>query len=117
MVRRLQLKKRWRLMLGCGIVVFGLLWWLTSAIGVPQVRRAIVESMPVSPSFTDVSREALPKVLGPVYYCRAAAWAPFLIQVEFGWNSGPLRGDGGAALYVWLFGLRFRACEYSHWAV
>jgi hypothetical protein len=116
MAWRPTLKKRWRLILVCGVVLYALLWWLTHIFGVPQVRRAEVKAMPVTSLFMDVSGATGRRAAGPQYFCRAAAQAPFLVRVEQGWVKGPLNGDGGSVLYLWFFGVTIRTLEYSQWA-
>jgi len=34
---------------------------------------------------------------------------------DYGWQGGPLYGDGGSTLYLWFFGRTFRIRELEHW--
>ena len=110
------MSKRVRLFLSCGLSLYGLLWFLTHVFGAPQVRQEKVGKFSRFPEFTDISKIGGQRVSGPVYYCRTATYLPFVVQVEYGWSSGPFSGDGGTTLYVWVFGLTFPFWEHSHWS-
>jgi hypothetical protein len=116
--------------------LYGLLWWLTSALGVPAARVVALRAMGDIPasgvdiSTADSSRRyssQYPHPKGsswhtytnapPWYYCHGSAYAPLLIRIDYGWKSGPLRGDGGSAWHVWVFGAVFRAYEFQRWAI
>src|SRR5216110_2504873 len=90
-------------------------WLLTQFIGAPQVHRAAVATMPITPSFTEISRATPQHVTGPIYYCSAVAYAPFLVRADYGWHAGGETGDGASAFYLWIFGLTFRLHEFGHW--
>jgi hypothetical protein len=89
-----------------------------SFVGVTTVSHTVVASMPIRSgwSYTDVARNVRTGKRLPIYYCRAVAYAPFVVRADYGWQSGPLSGDGGSALYLWLFGSVFRIRELDHWA-
>ena len=96
-------------------VLYGMLWWITGVTGVSRTRAAALRAMgEIPPSWTDVSYAAAPPTNGPTYFCRASAYAPFLVRVDYGWVSDPLRGDGGSAWYLWVCGAVFRAYEFCH---
>ncbi len=89
-----------------GVVAAGLycsLWFFTHLFGAHQVRSCAIQAMNV-PKGT------------PVVSCSTRAYAPFLIRADYGWQSGPVYGDGGSALYLWFFGRSFRIWELDHWA-
>jgi hypothetical protein len=65
--------------------------------------------------WVDVSYGAPGKSKGLVYYCRASAYAPFLVRADYVFVSGPLLGDGGSSFYFWGFGAVIRICEFQHW--
>ncbi len=94
------------------IIFLGL---LTEFIGAPQVHKVVVATMPIKPSFTEISRDNTQRVAGPVYYCSAVAYAPFLVRVDYGWNAGGETGGGASAFYFWIFGITFRVHEFGHW--
>ena len=112
------------------------LWWLTAAFGVPASRAVALNAMGLLPaSAVDISspnsehlysmqrkgqKSNSSQTFGdapPWYYCRASPYAPFLIRIDYGWATGPLRGDGGGVWYLWAFGAVFRAYEFAHWAM
>lgn len=103
-------KRRLGLVVVAVLLYLGL-WFLTHRLGAPQVRAVVVEGMQVS---LDVSRRT-GQAKDPVYWCSASAYAPFVVHTEYGWQGGPIYGDGGTALYVWFFGRAFRVRELSHW--
>jgi hypothetical protein len=107
--------RRRALVLVVGLVLYNGLWFLTHLFGAPQVRNIAVQAMRVPPHYRDVSgREE--RIAGPAYYCSSRAYGPFLVRADYGWHAGPLSGDGGRALYLWLFGRAFRIRELEHWA-
>jgi hypothetical protein len=93
-------------------------WFVTHFAGVPSLWRAVTASMPVTSSFayTDVPRRVRGGTDGPIYFCRATAYAPFLVRADYRWRSGPLSGSGRSALYLWFFGYTSRVRELEHWA-
>lgn len=117
--------------------LYGLLWWLTSVMGVSATRAVALRAMGDIPtsgvdiSTADAARRYSLQYPHPAkgsswhtytnapawYYCRASAYAPFLIRVDYGWATGPLRGDGGSVWHLWAFGAVFRAYEFEHWAI
>jgi|SRR5882672_9024429 len=105
---------RWLLVLVSASALYAGLWFLTLRVGAPQIRSIVVEAMHVPPNYIDVSQRR-DHVTGPVYYCSSRAYAPFFVRADYGWQGGPLYGDGGSALYLWLFGRAFRIRELQHW--
>lgn len=99
----------------CFVVLYAGLWFPTQRFGPSQVRAVAVEAMRVPAHFIDVSGRTN-RVAGPVYYCTTRAYAPLFVRADYGWHAGPLSGDGGSALYLWLFGRTFRIRELEHWA-
>jgi len=96
--------------------IYGLLWASTAIFGVLKTRAVALGSMgEISTDSVDVSYGTTMKSKGPVYYCRASAYAPFLVRTDYGFVSRPLRGDGGSVLYFWGFGAVFRIWEFQHW--
>jgi hypothetical protein len=116
MTRQRQFTKKRFYFFATAVAVYALLWFVTHRIGAPQVRSAVVEVIQKPSGSTDVSQRIDERVAGPVYWCVASAYAPLMVRVEYGWQSGPLYGDGGSALYLWLFGRAFRIHELEHWA-
>ncbi len=110
--RRLLTKKRLAVLVGL-LALYGSLWFITLRYGVPQVNRSAVEAMRVPSSYTDISDGRV--ATGGVYYCRSRVYAPLLVHTEYGWHGGPLYGDGGRAIYLWLGGASFRVQELEHW--
>src|SRR5262245_52290234 len=94
-----KLRRRWRLILTCAVILYGSLWWLTHKFGIAQVRSRVVASYPAS--WTDITYTGNRSARPTVYYSRAVAWAPFLVRVHYDWARGPLEGDGGRVLYLW----------------
>lgn len=90
-------------------------WYLTHLYGVPQVRSAVAKTMRFSPEYTKLPKRP-PAFTGPCYYCSSEFYAPFLVQVDYGWHGGPLYGGGGTALYLWFFGHTYRMQELGQWA-
>ena len=99
------------------LVVTGILLWLvTQFFGAPQIHRVAVATMPVTTSFTELSRNTPHSVTGPVYWCTEVAYAPFLVRANYGWVAGSLTGGGADVLYLWIFGMTFRLHEFGNWA-
>ena len=92
------------------------MWLLTQVRGAPAVRNVVLAAIEVPDSCTNVSHATTMPGVGE-YCCRAAAYGPFLVRVDYGWVSGPMRGDGGSVLYSWLLGPIFRVYEFRHWMV
>ena len=98
------------------VVLYGVLWLLTAAVGAPKTRMVALRAMREIPaSWTDTSYGDAPKTKGPTYFCRASAYAPFLVRIDYGWVSGPLTGDGGSVWYFWTIGSALRVYEFEHW--
>ncbi|MGA2242014.1 MAG: hypothetical protein ABSH11_08235 [Verrucomicrobiota bacterium] len=115
--RRRYFTKKLLMFFAAAVVLYVGLWFLTDFAGVPKTRTVALRAMRDIPSsWTDISRIPASQTKGPTYYCRASAYAPFLIRVDYGWVSGPLTGDGGSVWYLWIFGAVFRAHEFSHWS-
>jgi hypothetical protein len=95
-------------------VPYAALWFLTGYAGLADVRRTVLATMQIPPNSTDIS-DGRNEVVGPVHYCTVRAYAPFLVRADYGWQRGKLSGDGGSALYVWIYGFRFRLRELDHW--
>jgi hypothetical protein len=110
-------KRTWFWLL-CAVAVYLVLWELTQLAGMPAVDRMVRAGMPIDSSYayTGIPRQVKHATTGPIYYCRATAYAPFLVGVEYGWQSEALRGDGGTTMYFWFFGLTTRIGETEHWA-
>ena len=62
-----------------------------------------------------VTSSAVADTSTPIRFCRAVAYAPFLVHGSYGWRSGSLGGQGGSALYLWFFGATLRVHELSCW--
>jgi hypothetical protein len=88
-------------------------------VGGPQVRDVAVNAMHLPEGlagFTEVSEVHKASHSGRIFYCRAFAYAPFVVRVDHGWADGPLSGDGGSELYLWMPGAKLRFYELEHWA-
>ena len=91
-------------------------WLLTQFVGVRQVEKTAIGTMPAFvKSFTRVSRENSHQVVTRHYYCRAIAYAPFLIRADYGWWEGHDVGEGTTAFYLWIFGISIRLREFTDW--
>ena len=116
--------------------LYGLLWWLTATVGAPGTRAVALRAMgDIAASGVDISSPDAERrytmqykaqkkgswhTFGdapPWYYCRASAYAPFLVRIDYGWATGRLRGDGGSVWHLWVFGVVFRAYEFDHWMI
>lgn len=109
-------RRRWLRLFGVA-AAYLLLWELTQLVGMPAVVRKVRTSMPINSSsnYTDVLRNVKSATNGPIYFCRATAYAPFVVRAEYGWHGGPLIGDGGTSLYFWFFGFTTHIKEPAHW--
>jgi hypothetical protein len=110
---RLFTKKRLRLFAALVLLYAGL-WFVTHRFGAPQVRAFAVDAMHAPSHYTETSQQTN-RFSGRFYWCSTRAYAPFLVYADYGWQGGPLYGDGGSALYLWLFGRTFRIRELEHW--
>jgi hypothetical protein len=109
---------RWVRRFSLFLVVYGFLWLVTWFFGVSQTRNAGLRELgDISAGWSDISRGRSPSTRSPWYYCRASAYGPFLVRVDYGWVSDPMTGDGGSVWYFWLFGRAFRVHEFDHWMV
>ena len=99
------------------VALYVFFWFVTHFFGVPNVYHTVKSSMPITASFayTDVPRRVRGSTDGPIYFCRAIAYAPFLVRGDYGWQSGPLSGEGGSSLYLWFCGYTLRIRELEHW--
>lgn len=100
--------------------VYCMLWLVTSLAGCAEVRDRVLKAMALpapAHEFVDVtSAIAPPRLVGKVYYCRAVAYAPFVVQVDYGWGAGPLSGEGGRTLYLWVVVTSVRLYDLAHWS-
>jgi hypothetical protein len=97
-----------------------ILWVLTHFVGGPRVRDVAVNAMHLPDGlsgFTEVSPVHRASHNGRTYFCRAFAYAPFVVRVDHGWATGPLSGDGGSELYLWVPGVKLSFYELEHWAI
>lgn len=104
--------------LGC--VTYAILWALTHFVGGPQLRTLSVSAMNLPnglAGFAEVSPGHHTSGNSRTYFCRAFAYAPFVVRVDHGWVAGPLTGDGGSELYLWVPGTKLRIYELDHWAI
>jgi hypothetical protein len=95
------------------------MWLLTQLVGTVRVREDVFGAM-ILPGdlrdFEDVTHSDRPlKTDAKVYWCRAVAYAPFVIHVDYGWTAGPLTGRGGSAVYVWLLKSTVRVYQIWCW--
>jgi len=111
---RIFTKKRLILFVAVGLTYAGL-WFLTRQFGVPQVRAFAIHAMHTPSGYTEAPQPTN-RFDGRFYWCSTHAYAPFLVYGDYGWQGGPLYGDGGSALYLWFFGRTFRIRELDHWA-
>ena len=96
------------------------LWALTHFIGAPQLRIVSISEMNLPnglAGFSEVPQGHPTSGKGRTYFCRAFAYAPFVVRVDHGWATGPKSGDGGSELYVWAPGTKLRIYELDHWAM
>jgi hypothetical protein len=103
------------LVLATALILYAGLWFLTHQFGSPQVRSVVVAAMHSTDYHADWSQQTN-RFSGRFYWCSTRAYAPFLVYANYGWQGGPLYGDGGSALYLWFFGRSIRIRELEHWA-
>lgn len=108
-------KKRFFILVAVVAIIYVQLWFLTYRFGVPQVREVALGEMHKPAGYTEVSRPT-GQTAGGIYWCNTRAYGPLLVRAEYGWRGGPLYGDGGRTLYLWLFGHSYRIRELEHWA-
>jgi hypothetical protein len=99
---------------------YAILWALTHFVGGPQVRNLSLSAMHLPDGlsgFTETSQVHRPSDNSRTYFCRAFAYAPFVVRIDHGWASGSLSGDGGSELYLWAPGVKFRIYELDHWGI
>lgn len=101
-------------------VAYVVLWALTYFVGGEQLRTLSVGAMNLPNGlvgFTEVPLDHSVHVGSRVYFCRALAYGPFVVRIDHGWATGPLSGDGGSELYVWVPGVKLRIYELGHWTM
>jgi len=111
--------RRWFIGL-CVAGLYGTMWFLTHVRGTTQIREAVLAAMVLAgdrSEFEDVTHSERPPKLGSkLYSCRAVAYGPLIVRVDYGWGAGPLTGGGGSALYIWLIGRSFQVCKLDEWS-
>ena len=101
-------------------VTYTVLWAVTHIVGAPEVRNLSVSTMNLPnglTGFTEASLGNHSSIKGRTYFCRAFACAPFVVRVDHGWAAGPLTGDGGSELYLWVPRIKLRIYELDRWAI
>jgi hypothetical protein len=88
---RFQITKRRIAVLLSAILIYGMLWLVTSLYGAAYTRNAVVDELKPAPQ------------LQQNFYCKAYAYAPFLVRIDYGCVIGPLTGGGGCKWYLWFF--------------
>lgn len=134
-MRRFRFTRRRVVVLLAITTLYGLLWWLTAIFGAPATRAVAFQAMDVPADWLDVSsREAADlyherykyqppgtwhtySQAPPSFYCRASAYAPFLVRIDYGWATGPARGEFGSVWYLWVFGAVVRGYEWDHGSI
>jgi hypothetical protein len=91
------------------------LWFVTHQFGAAQVRAVAVEAMHRPSQYSETSPQRTNLFGSRFYWCTVRAYAPFILHADYGWQGGPLYGDGGSALYLWFFGPTFRIRDLGHW--
>ena len=111
------MRRTWARFLCLFLALYLVLWELTHLAGIPTVYRAAKSSLPINDSYaySDVPRRVKSETNGPIYFCRATAYAPFLVRADYGWRTGSQSGGGGSTLYLWFLGSTFRIHELEHW--
>lgn len=110
-------KRKWLWRAGLLAALYAVLWEFTHLAGMPTVYRSVIAGLPIDASYayTDVPGIVKSGKRGPVYFCRATACAPFVVRVDYGWQSGSRPPGGGSALYLWFFGITSRIHEIECW--
>jgi hypothetical protein len=98
--------KKWLLGITSAVAVYLVLWWLTEAWGVPQVRTVAVEAMRQPAPQRDGSEPGDDPMAGPIYQCSAGAYGPLVVRADYQWQNGAGAGKG-STLYAWIFGRTF----------
>jgi len=99
------------------------MWLVTVSFGAREVRQLKLSSMSQPTGlagFTDLSDGGSAdgrSAKWPFYYCSTVSFAPFLVRVDYGWQSGGLCGDGASDLYLWVFGAVVKIYEIDHWSI
>lgn len=113
----------------CGTSISGflaVLWLLTHWIGGPQVRHLMLDRIKAPASSMDVSASAIfapdagPNVVPgevpmPYHWCTVRAYGPGIVVASRGVMREMLNGEGQTDVFVWLFGLRWKACTLALW--
>jgi hypothetical protein len=99
-----------------GGALLGLLWLLTQLVGTNHVRESVFRSLGlVGGPGEFAGKDQVVGADGRTYYCRAAAYGPFIVHVDFGRGAGSLSGEGGRAWYFWPMGEPKLIRETEHW--
>jgi len=111
--------RRWLRVFCCVVAFYICFWFVTHFVGVGSVYHTVKAGMPITPQFayTDVQRRVRGSTFDPIYFCQAVAYGPFLVRADYGWQSGPLSGDGGSDFYLWFFGYTSRIWKLDHWMI
>jgi hypothetical protein len=109
--------RKWVRVTAWVITVYIVLWFVTHFFGVPEVSHVVKRRMPIDKTYdyTDVKKNVKGSKGQPTYFCRATAYAPFLVRGDYAWQAAPLIGEGGSNLYLWFFGWTVRIYELEHW--
>lgn len=100
------------------IASYTTMWALTPFVGGYQIRKQKLSTMYQPEGLAGFEEVSGPGIRGKgrrVYYCRTTAYAPFIIRVDYGWNTGSLSGDGGSELYFWGLGATSQIRVLEHW--
>jgi hypothetical protein len=91
------------------VAIYAALWLETAVFGAPVVRNALL--------FGELnSRRAGRRVPDQSDWCRARAYAPFLVHVKYRFGNKPLNCGGGSKLCFWMFGSIGEIWQVSSWA-
>jgi hypothetical protein len=91
--------------------LYAALWAVTACCGTPQIRRAVLEAMPMPPSSADMSSEAgfCSGPIGsdrplPYHWCVARACGPLVVVTHSGFVVDTLEAEGCSTVHLWFFG-------------
>jgi hypothetical protein len=91
------------------------LWFITHQFGAAQVHAVVVKEMHSPTPYIETPPHRTNLFNGRFYWCSTHSYVPLIVYADYGWQGGPMYGDGGSALYLWFFGRVIRIRELDHW--
>jgi hypothetical protein len=87
-------------------------WGLTAAFVAPSVTQATMRFFGYTAPVDESN-----KARGYSHYVRVSALAPLVLDVEYDAHFGPVRGEGGRAIVLWLPWNQVVIREISSWSI